>query len=134
MQPDLLRDAALAGNSAAVTFLCEAFNNATQIPLTAGTPGFVHPDLRGAAYIAGVAQPPGCNVIQSEQLATWENCLRSFAGIVWLFSDFVAILTWPASVHGSVLNRIAHVLSASSEMQTPEATHGPRCIPVLLLP
>ena len=87
VQPDLLRDAALAGNSDAVAFLCEAFNNATQIPLTAGTPGFVHPDLRGAAYIAGVAQPPGCNVIQSEQFACTG---KAFALLCW---QCVAVLS-----------------------------------------
>jgi hypothetical protein len=60
MQADILRDASLAGNAEAAGFLCSGYPNATQY-FDPKSPDFVPLDLRGAIYIAAVAQPPGCN-------------------------------------------------------------------------
>lgn len=57
VQGDVLREAALAGSSAVSQFLCAAYNAST-----AGA--WIHPDLRGAAYISAVSQPAGCELGQ----------------------------------------------------------------------
>ena len=59
VQADVLRDAALAGNTNASSFLCDSYHNATVIH-DPDSKGFVSLDLRGAIYIAVVAQPSGC--------------------------------------------------------------------------
>lgn len=53
----MLRAAALAGDEAAAGALCGLAH--AHPPAAASA---LDPDWRGAAYIAAVAQPPGCNL------------------------------------------------------------------------
>jgi len=70
MQADIVRDAALAGNTEAARFLCGNYVNVTPIE-DPGSPGFVSLELRGAIYLMVVAQPPGCSL---QQGALFQRC------------------------------------------------------------
>ena len=56
-QGNVLRAAALAGDTAAAGALCALVRDNPP-----GTNSSLDPDWRGAAYIAAVVQPPGCNL------------------------------------------------------------------------
>ena len=65
-QEKILQEAALSGDSGSAAFLCDLYKEHTNadgvIPGNSG----LSPDLRGAAYIAAVTQPDGCQLSYGE--------------------------------------------------------------------
>ena len=96
LQSLLVREAALSGNEAAASFLCNTLDqpnapvwNTTDAPhLSLGD--HIHPDIRGAVYAVAAAQPAGCT------LASGSHCALSSQE--FLSATALSFGDWPAAV------------------------------------